>query len=285
MTTANPASLLTSTDWAEEWKQLQALRQRSDDPSYWDGRAKNFGHNDKPGDYARSFIELADLREDESVFDMGCGNGALALPLARAGHPVLACDFSGGMLERLRNDAAAEGLTGITSKQMSWSDDWEAAGVLPKSCDVAFASRSIVTSDLRDSLERLSAVARRKCCITLSTGHSPRSDENIMRAIGMTEAVGQDFWYALNILIQMGVKPQLQYIKSERYDIYESFEEAFGNVSLMLEGMGELVTASRKQELTENLHAWCTQHLKACEGGFMFDEPRLVSWAFISWDV
>ena len=285
MTTANPASLLTSTDWAEEWKQLQALRQRSDDPSYWDGRAKNFGHNDKPGDYARSFIELADLREDESVFDMGCGNGALALPLARAGHPVLACDFSGGMLERLRNDAAAEGLTGITSKQMSWSDDWEATGVLPKSCDVAIASRSIVTSDLRDSLERLSSVARRKCCITLSTGHSPRSDENIMRAIGMTEAVGQDFWYALNILIQMGVKPQLQYIKSERYDIYESFEEAFGNVSLMLEGMGELVTASRKQELTENLHAWCTQHLKACEGGFMFDEPRVVSWAFISWDV
>lgn len=284
MTTANPASLLTSTDWAEEWKQLQALRQRSDDPSYWDGRAKNFGHNDKPGDYARSFIELADLREDESVFDMGCGNGALALPLARAGHPVLACDFSGGMLERLRNDAAAEGLTGITSKQMSWSDDWEAAGVIPKSCDVAFASRSIVTSDLRDSLERLSSVARRKCCITLSTGHSPRSDENILRAIGMTEAVGRDYWYALNILIQMGIKPELQYIKSARHDIYESFDEAYGNASLMLEGMGELVTPQRKHQLAQNLHAWVTEHLKPCESGFMFDEPRVVSWAFISWD-
>ncbi|MDD6785511.1 MAG: class I SAM-dependent methyltransferase [Eggerthellales bacterium] len=281
--TANSASLLT-TDWAEEWKQLQVLRQRSDDASYWDGRAKNFGHNDRPNDYANSFIELANLQEGESVFDMGCGNGALALPLARAGHPVLACDFSGGMLERLRADAEAQGLTNITSKQMSWADDWEAAGVLPKSCDVAIASRSIVTSDLRDSLERLSSVARRKCCITLSTGHSPRSDENILRAIGMTEAVGRDYWYALNILIQMGIKPELQYIKSARHDIYESFDEAYGNASLMLEGMGELVTPQRKQQLAQNLHAWVTEHLKPCESGFMFDEPRVVSWAFISWD-
>ena len=281
--TANSASLLT-TDWAEEWKQLQVLRQRSDDASYWEGRAKNFGHNDRPNDYANSFIELANLQEGESVFDMGCGNGALALPLARAGHPVLACDFSGGMLERLRADAEAQGLTNITSKQMSWADDWEAAGVLPKSCDVAIASRSIVTSDLRDSLERLSSVARRKCCITLSTGHSPRSDENILRAIGMTEAVGRDYWYALNILIQMGIKPELQYIKSARHDIYESFDEAYGNASLMLEGMGELVTPQRKQQLAQNLHAWVTEHLKPCESGFMFDEPRVVSWAFISWD-
>ena len=281
--TANSASLLT-TDSAEEWKQLQVLRQRSDDASYWDGRAKNFGHNDRPNDYANSFIELANLQEGESVFDMGCGNGALALPLARAGHPVLACDFSGGMLERLRADAEAQGLTNITSKQMSWADDWEAAGVLPKSCDVAIASRSIVTSDLRDSLERLSSVARRKCCITLSTGHSPRSDENILRAIGMTEAVGRDYWYALNILIQMGIKPELQYIKSARHDIYESFDEAYGNASLMLEGMGELVTPQRKQQLAQNLHAWVTEHLKPCESGFMFDEPRVVSWAFISWD-
>lgn len=281
--TANSASLLT-TDWAEEWKQLQVLRQRSDDASYWDGRAKNFGHNDRPNDYANSFIELANLQEGESVFDMGCGNGALALPLARAGHPVLACDFSGGMLERLRADAEAQGLTNITSKQMSWADDWEAAGVLPKSCDVAIASRSIVTSDLRDSLERLSSVARRKCCITLSTGHSPRSDENILRAIGMTEAVGRDYWYALNILIQMGIKPELQYIKSARHDIYESFDEAYRNASLMLEGMGELVTPQRKQQLAQNLHAWVTEHLKPCESGFMFDEPRIVSWAFISWD-
>ena len=167
---------------------------------------------------------------------------------------------------------------------MSWADDWEAAGVLPKSCDVAIASRSIVTSDLRDSLERLSSVARRKCCITLSTGHSPRSDENILRAIGMTEAVGRDYWYALNILIQMGIKPELQYIKSARHDIYESFDEAYGNASLMLEGMGELVTPQRKQQLAQNLHAWVTEHLKPCESGFMFDEPRVVSWAFISWD-
>ena len=285
MSTPETPSLLISTDWAQEWKNLQAVRKRADDSSYWDSRAKNFGSNDKPSDYARSFIELADLREGESVFDMGCGNGALALPLARAGHPVLAADFSRGMLEGLEASMAAEGLTGITAKQASWEGDWEAAGILPKSCDVAFASRSIATSDLRDSLERLSSVARRKCCITLSTGHSPRSDDNILRAIGFENSMGRDYWYAVNILIQMGLRPELRYINSERFDVYESFDEAYGNISLMLHGLGDMVTEERLAQLQNNLLAWTKEHLKPCNGGFSFDQPRCVSWAFISWNV
>ena len=58
--------------------------------------------------YARDFLELAELRPDERVLDMGCGAGTLAIPLARAEHPVLACDFSPRMLEVLREGIAYE---------------------------------------------------------------------------------------------------------------------------------------------------------------------------------
>ena len=50
MSTPETPSLLISTDWAQEWKNLQAVRKRADDSSYWDSRAKNFGSNDKPSD-------------------------------------------------------------------------------------------------------------------------------------------------------------------------------------------------------------------------------------------
>jgi SAM-dependent methyltransferase len=44
------------------------------------------------------------------VLDVGAGTGFLSLAAARLGHRVTALDLSGGMLERLRDKAAAEGL-------------------------------------------------------------------------------------------------------------------------------------------------------------------------------
>jgi SAM-dependent methyltransferase len=44
------------------------------------------------------------------VLDVGAGTGFLSLAAARLGHRVTALDLSGGMLERLRERAAAEGL-------------------------------------------------------------------------------------------------------------------------------------------------------------------------------
>ena len=44
------------------------------------------------------------------VLDVGAGTGFLSLAAARLGHRVTALDLSGGMLERLRDKAAGEGL-------------------------------------------------------------------------------------------------------------------------------------------------------------------------------
>ncbi|HEX3202796.1 MAG TPA: class I SAM-dependent methyltransferase, partial [Actinomycetes bacterium] len=44
------------------------------------------------------------------VLDVGAGTGFLSLAAARLGHRVTALDLSGGMLERLREGAAREGL-------------------------------------------------------------------------------------------------------------------------------------------------------------------------------
>ena len=294
-THATPITSLEKTDWAHVWRELQVQREAADDASYWDERSKTFGMNDKPNDYALSFLQLADLQPGERVFDMGCGNGALALPCAAAGHPVLAADFSHGMLDRLENDAAEQGLTNIEAKQVSWEGDWEAAGILPKSCDVAFASRSIATSDLKNSLLRLNSIARRKCCITLATSYSPRCDDRIMRVIGFDSLVGRDFWYATNILMQLGALPEVRYIESTRYDTYESSQAAWENLQLMLEAALKANPDHDEAEAQARLKAWFDTNLvenapiedvggKESQTTYTFKEPRTVTWAFISWN-
>lgn len=47
------------------------------------------------------------------VLDAGCGTGRLALRLAASGARVTACDFSAGMLARLREKPGAEGIATI----------------------------------------------------------------------------------------------------------------------------------------------------------------------------
>ncbi|MCL2807643.1 MAG: methyltransferase domain-containing protein [Coriobacteriia bacterium] len=102
-------------DWQSLWIKRFAHRECPDDAHYWDGRAEEFSKRYQRGEnsaYSEQFIEYLGLKPSETVFDMGCGNGALAVPLAMAGHPVIACDFSLKMLEALlkrSNETAVQG--------------------------------------------------------------------------------------------------------------------------------------------------------------------------------
>jgi SAM-dependent methyltransferase len=53
-----------------------------------------------------------DLHPGDRVFDQCCGIGVLALPLARAGFPVVGVDAAEGYVEEARRRASAEGLAG-----------------------------------------------------------------------------------------------------------------------------------------------------------------------------
>ncbi len=81
---------------------------------------------------------------------------------------------------------------------------------------MAVASRSIAAADLHDALLRLTDVARRRVCITLATGSSPRIDERVLDAIGLPTVLGRDYLYAFNILADGGIKAEVRYIDSTR---------------------------------------------------------------------
>lgn len=278
--------LLTSTDWNEEWKQLQKARKAADDAAYWDEKAKTFPvkHGSQEG-YVKGFLDLAGVKPGETVLDMGCGTGSLATPLAQAGVHVIACDFSRGMLDKMREDQAVLGVSGVDVRQMSWADDWEACGLAPNSVDVALASRSIATSDLRESLMKLDRVARRRVCATLPCGPSPRTDERLLEAVGIGYRGGRDFMYAFNILAAMGINPEMAYIPSVRMELFESRAEALASFTNMLEqALLGLATDEELAAIPERLEPWLDRNLVQDERGFHLSEDRKVTWAFIAWE-
>ena len=290
--------LLTTTDWNEEWKALQAARVHSDDAAEWDERSKTFAtKHGSQSTYANRFLELAHIEPDETVLDMGCGTGAIACPLALAGNHVVAADFSEGMLGQLRSQLALDATNELVDiVKMSWADNWDEHGLGIDSVDVAIASRSIATDDLLESLTKLSRAAKDRACITLPTTSSPRRDASLERAAGIGSQMGRDFLYAFNILASMGVAPTIDYIESERRESFDDKDEAFGAFSSMVRGaLKAHGTEAELAEALENLSAWLDASLVENECAGLEDShgtiekklclavPRKVVWAFISW--
>ena len=283
--------LLTTTDWNAEWIELQKARRHADNAEFWDKKAANFGDKDAPSNYVNAFLDLIQLEPDDTVFDMGCGNGGLAIPLALRGHKVLACDFSQGMLNFLEQSRDEKGLTNlIDTKLLSWADDWEAFGVGENCVDVAIASRSIATSNLQDSLLRLNRVARKRACITLTTGASPRSDERVLTELGLQNQVGRDYLYAFNILAQLGLKPSISYIESEKDDTFDSYEEALEALTRMVNDVTTPLPQIERDAALERLREWLTSDLEPNTDPspdakkLRLSQPRRITWAFISWN-
>lgn len=289
--------LLTSTDWNEEWKGIQKMRRHADDAAFWDKRSATFTTKDAPNLYVEKFLEYADIRPDETVFDMGCGTGALAVPLGEAGHKVVAADFSQGMLDQMQARLNAADVRTVFPKLMSWEDDWPAFGVREGMTDVAVASRSIATADLRDALLRLTEVARRRVCITLATGSSPRVDEHILAAVGMPAVLGRDYLYAFNILANEGIKAEVRYIDSTRDDTFANPEDAYEKLVAMIDDPSAVRASDEEREQARaNLRKWLAANLVPNETAGAPDrkgapqlawrlaEPRTVTWAFLAWN-
>jgi len=266
---------LIDTDWNAEWMQLQSGREVPHDASYWDERADDFSATGDASVYALTFIEYMGLLPGESVLDVGSGSGTLALPLARAGHRVCAVDFSERMLSILKAQASEESLGDVSAITASWEDDWPAAGI--RAADVAVASRSIAVTDLRAALQKLDASARRRVCLATAV-------DGVLPALVAHAAVGRDYRrhydyvYIVNVLFQMGILPDLRFMRHE-------WQQPFADVHSARDVMRRLIAPLDEREEVL-LARYLAEHLHETAGGGLWklDQTIASTWAFIAWD-
>lgn len=285
-------------DFDAAWKELQAIRRSPDDKLQWTKRAPRYDSTDAKNLYAEEFLRLADVRDGESVFDMGCGTGMLSVILAEQGHEVCAADFSEGMLAKFAENMAQRGIEDDRIRRilMSWEDDWSAFGIEDGMVDVAFASRSISVADLRAALAKLTRIARRRACVTMTTGVSPRVDPAVLRACGIPMIQSRDFLYAFGLLAQAGFEPEVSYIHSQRKDTFPTRESAREDFFAMIDSGAPSLSGTELEAARERMSAWLDAHLVdnpdagkpdkkgLPQGALTLDTTRIVSWAFIAWD-
>ena len=137
---------MKNIDWNKLWKENVNNRSRNSENTqseFWDKFAAPFRKKPKDGkkdEYIEQFYELMEIRPGETIFDMGCASGTLAIPYALKGHEIYAADFSPAMLDVLMKSAEEEGVAEkIHPIRLDWNEDWSLRD-LPV-CDIAISSR------------------------------------------------------------------------------------------------------------------------------------------------
>jgi SAM-dependent methyltransferase len=277
-------SVLTKTDWNKEWALAIGGPRVADTAAFWNAKAarcKKSGqfspYSNDP--YLKTFLEYMAIQTGESVLDIGCGPGSLAVPLAASGHKVCAVDFSQKMLAMLFHESHAAGGLDIIPILADWRDNWDMKGI--DKADLAIASRSIAVDDLEAAIRKINSWAKRRACISTSACGSPWFDRKLVKTLGRHVCKHSNFAYCMNILFAMDVRPELRFIDSPKDESWPTHKAA---VTAMLKTVAPLTP---KEEL--RFDDYLSQHLvrvtdKTGAKVWKRDYIRAVEWAFIAWD-
>ena len=186
-----------------------------------------FARNVVSGDRSRIENQIAGMQisPGSSVLDIGAGPGTLAVPLALMGCRVTTVEPSapmGAAMEEYRRTVNAPPIREIRSR---WEDVGpEEAGVH----DVVVASRSLIMGDIRNSLLKMDAAARRAVHLYwfISSPHAPGGNAELWPALYgepyYGEANADVLW---NILYQLGIYANVKVDARDRVRRYSGFDE------------------------------------------------------------
>jgi len=259
---------LEPIDFAKMYREHKAATDfKSKTSSDWDDKSYDMALSTINSPYVEDFISRMELNGNEVILDIGCGPGALSIPLAKRVKKVIAIDFSTHMLAELESYAAREGVTNIQTFHIGWEDDWS---TLPP-IDIAIASRSMEVSDAQQALLKMSSCARRGCYLTYKVGGS-FVDMEILNYIEKKITAKPDYWYLPILLYQNGYLPSIDYITTNRGSIRSSSADEFVE-SLHWSLGGELneEQINKAREYYERFILGENRH------------PKPMQWAFIQW--
>lgn len=258
--------------WDEFWE--SELKQKEDRGKDWDKAAAGFHKRAKKDDYHELLFSKLILDENDTVLDLGCGEGSITLPLASKVKSVTGVDSSTKMLELLKKRADENNINNVKSILKPLEDiTYEDVG--PH--DVVLASRSLNgIIPIKETLRTINEIANKYVFITLFGPENWKIEGQFNEYIGRENKHFPGHNYLFNILFNMGI-----YANVERLDIkacreYDSIEEAMDNGKFRL----DLLNDNEKDKLKEYLEKILTINP---ETGKLYNKKDKADWILIWW--
>jgi SAM-dependent methyltransferase len=227
----------------------------------WNQRADNFAKVLDPRKKQKRMEEIFSLLDEAGfvvkgsrVLDIGCGPGAISIPLARAGATVTSLDISYKALEYLKANADREGLPIETIESHWWTADIDKLGLRNK-FDLVIVSATPAIRDL-ETFERMIACSRNYCYYShfLPGGRNKSHQEALQNILKKESPRGQrgsmsGFIYNFMYLYLNGYRPLVR-VNHNRKKTAVDWEEAADRAIKNLERT-EKCTAAIKKKIRE----------------------------------
>src|SRR2546423_12048179 len=207
-------------DWRHRWRGIvqdrSTLAAGHADQGYWDRRAASYARSTQTR--VDEFLQVLEpyLSPRKTLIDVGAGTGRHAVPLAERLEWVTAVEPSEGMRSRI---PPRDNITSVAST-------WEDAEVAP--ADLVVCSHVLYgVADPVPFIAKLERSARERVFVMLRESDLPHPAAEIRKRLAADPGPGLPrFSDLFMLLMQLGVTPDVTFLRYTSTNRYGNFEEA-----------------------------------------------------------
>ena len=257
-----------------KWEKFWSERLEGKVNKNWDDAAPGFYKRTKKEDYQQALFDMLKLDENNTVLDVGCGEGSVTVPLAKRVKKVIGVDSSPKMLEYLEKRAADNNIGNIETilkpiEEITYDEIGDV--------DVVVCSRSLNgIIPITDVLRELDKIANKYVFITIFGPENKKIEKDFDKELGIKTEDFPDYNYFFNILYNMGIYANIERFDLNNYRQYDSIDEAIDNGKFRL----DLYTDEQKKLLRDYLERILTYDE---ETGKYYNVKDKADWIMIWW--
>ncbi len=260
-----------SSKWDAIWNEQMALASRKwEDEHFWYERTQLPPIGFQTSNYADILIEKLALAPEDSVLDIGCGDGAISLRIAKKVKWVTALDSNPNLLFPITQRAASEGITNLKFLNL----DWLEARIGPDipMHDIVLASRFRQITNLGKFLEQMHTAARDRCYLTWIVTRK-ELDSHICEILGKEYHPLPDYSIIPRMLESMGISASVDIFEAAGTHRFETVEAAIEDAT-----RGYIIES---EQSSEQIISLVQNELKE-EAGYTWRDTS-TAWALIRW--
>lgn len=195
----------------------------NEESKFWEKLAPKYDNRQTLYDYApETFDKLLDIiGKNRTIIEIGCGTGKFTIPMSKYSKWVLAIDFSKHMLSVLDQKIKKSNITNITTKWRKWED------AQINKVDAIFNVNAIYRMwNIKESLLKMNTYSKERVVLVWTLQRSLFDSVFAQMGIFGIEAKS-DYIHIQNILYEMGIDANTEFLRITRPVIYKSKQEIY----------------------------------------------------------
>ncbi len=258
-------------DWEELW--TRKMDKKGDRGKDWTKAAVKYSERASKDNYTEQLISKMNLSKDDTVLDVGCGEGSVTIPLSKEVSSITAIDATEKMLEILDEKIKAESIYNIKTIKDDVNDvTLEKYG----KHDIVLASRVINgIKSPRKVFSNFNEIANKYVFITLFGPNNWKLEKDFFKYINSEYGGAPSYTILLNLLAEMDIYPNVVNLDVGPVRTYKTIEEAIDNEKWNL--------AKFSKEEQELLPKYLESILEENEDGLLTNPNDKPDWVLIWW--